>query len=67
MLAGVASGIAHYLNADVTLVRVVIAAPALFTGAGVVLYVAAWVLIHADGEGQPIAAAWIAGRQYRSR
>jgi hypothetical protein len=35
--------------------------------AGVVLYVAAWVLIPAAGEGQPITAAWIAGRQYRSR
>ena len=35
MLAGVAGGIARYLNADVTLVRVIIAALALFTGAGV--------------------------------
>src|ERR1017187_8169576 len=34
MLAGVAGGIARYLNADVTLVRVIIAALALFTGAG---------------------------------
>jgi phage shock protein C len=32
MLAGVAGGIARYLNADVTLVRVIIAALALFTG-----------------------------------
>ena len=50
MLAGVASGIARYLNADVTLVRVIIAALALFTGAGVALYVAAWLLIPADGQ-----------------
>ncbi len=34
MLAGVAGGIARYLDADVTLVRVIIAALALFTGAG---------------------------------
>ena len=40
-LAGVAGGIARYLNADVTLVRVIIAALALFTGAGVALYIAA--------------------------
>ena len=59
MLAGVAGGIARYLNTDVTLVRVVIAALALFTGAGVALYVAAWLLIPEDGEDQPIAAAWI--------
>ena len=38
MLAGVAGGIARYLNADVTLVRVIIAALALFTGAGAALY-----------------------------
>ena len=50
MLAGVAGGIARYLNADVTLVRVIIAALALFTGAGVALYVAAWLLIPADGQ-----------------
>ena len=37
MLAGVAGGIARYLGADVTLVRVVIAALVLFTGAGCAL------------------------------
>jgi phage shock protein PspC (stress-responsive transcriptional regulator) len=59
MLGGVAGGIARYLNADATLVRIIIAALALFTGAGVALYVAAWLLIPEDGEDQPIAAAWI--------
>jgi phage shock protein PspC (stress-responsive transcriptional regulator) len=39
MLAGVAGGIARYLSADVTLVRVIIAALELFTGAGVALRV----------------------------
>ena len=67
MLAGVAGGIARYLNADVTLVRVIIAALALFTGAGVALYIAAWLLIPGDGEDQPAAAAWIAGRRDRFR
>ena len=67
MLAGVAGGLARYLNADVTLVRVIIAALALFTGAGVALYVAAWLLIPADGQDQPAAAAWIAGRRDRIR
>jgi hypothetical protein len=59
-------GIARYLNADVTLTRV-IAALALFTGAGVALYVAAWLLIPADGQDQPAAAAWIAARGDRIR
>jgi phage shock protein PspC (stress-responsive transcriptional regulator) len=67
MLAGVAGGIARYLDADVTLVRVIIAALALFTGAGAALYIAAWLLIPEDGEDQPVAAAWIAGRPDRSR
>ena len=67
MLAGVAGGIARYLNADVTLVRVIIAALALFTGAGVALYVAGWLLIPADGQDQPAAAARIAARRDRIR
>jgi len=67
MLAGVAGGIARYLGADVTLVRVIIAALALFTGAGVALYIAAWLLIPEDGEDQPVAATWIADRPDRSR
>ena len=62
-----AGGIARYLNADVTLVRVIIAALALFTGAGAALYIAAWLLIPADGDDESIAAAWIARRQDRSR
>jgi phage shock protein C len=67
MLAGVAGGIARYLDADVTLVRVIIAALALITGVGVALYIAAWLLIPEDGEDQSVAATWIADRQNRSR
>jgi phage shock protein PspC (stress-responsive transcriptional regulator) len=67
MLAGVAGGIARYLGADVTLVRVIVAALVLFTGAGAALYLAAWLLIPADGDDESIAAAWIARRQDRSR
>jgi phage shock protein PspC (stress-responsive transcriptional regulator) len=67
MLAGVAGGIARYLNADVTLVRIIIAALALFNGLGLALYAAAWLLLPEDGADQSLAAAWIAGRQNRSR
>jgi len=67
MLAGVAGGVARYLNADVTLVRIIIAALALFTGAGAALYLAAWLLIPEDGRDQSVAAAWIAGRRARYR
>ena len=67
MLAGVAGGIARYLNTDVTLIRIIIAALVLFTGAGLALYVAAWLLIPADGEVQPVAQAWLAARRARFR
>jgi phage shock protein PspC (stress-responsive transcriptional regulator) len=67
MLAGVAGGIARYLNVNVTLVRVIIAALVVFSGAGAALYLAAWLLIPADGEDQSIAEAWIARRQDRLR
>ncbi len=67
MLAGVAGGIARYLDVDATLVRVAIAALILFTGAGAALYIAAWLLFPADGEEQSVAAAWIAGRRDRFR
>ena len=67
MLAGVAGGIARYLGADVTLVRVIIAALVLFSGAGAALYLAAWLLIPADGDDQSIAAAWLTGRRDRFR
>ena len=67
MLAGVAGGIARYLGADVTLVRVIIAALTLLNGLGLALYIAAWLLIPEDGEEQSLAASWIADRQNRSR
>ena len=67
MLAGVAGGIARHLDADVTLVRVAIAALALFTGFGAALYLAAWLLIPADGQDESLAETWIANRRARSR
>ena len=62
-----AGGIARYLDADITLIRILIAALALCTGAGAALYLAAWLLIPADGDDQSLAAAWIAARRDRSR
>lgn len=64
MLAGVAGGLARYLNVDVTLVRVVIAALTLVTsGSAVALYAAAWLLVPADDQDESIVAAWLAGRR----
>jgi phage shock protein PspC (stress-responsive transcriptional regulator) len=63
MLGGVAGGIARYLNADVTLVRVITAVLALCTGVGAAAYLAAWLLLPEEGKAQSIAGTWVADRR----
>ncbi|WP_162891064.1 PspC domain-containing protein [Aeromicrobium sp. A1-2] len=58
MLGGVASGAAKYLNIDPVIVRVVIAVLTVVGFAGLILYVAAWFLLPAEGEERSIAADW---------
>jgi phage shock protein C len=67
MLAGVAAGIARYLGADVTAVRIVLAVLVVLGGAGVPIYLAGWLLIPEDGAEQSIAAQLIQSVQNRSR
>jgi phage shock protein C len=67
MLAGVASGIARYLGADVTLVRIVLAVLALVGGAGVPVYLAGWLLIPEEGAQQSIAGELLSSFENRSR
>jgi phage shock protein C len=51
MVAGVCAGAAEYFAVDVTLVRVIVAVVAVITGgAGVLAYLAAWVLIPGEGD-----------------
>jgi phage shock protein PspC (stress-responsive transcriptional regulator) len=50
MIAGVAGGVAEFLNVDPLLVRVVLAALTPFGGAGLLLYAAGWLLVPAQGE-----------------
>jgi len=45
MLCGVCNGIAEYFSADVTLVRLVFAASCIFGGSGILLYLAAAVIM----------------------
>jgi phage shock protein PspC (stress-responsive transcriptional regulator) len=66
MLAGVAAGIAQYLGADVTIVRVVLAVLAFVGGAGVPIYLACWLLIPEEGSDQSIASGFFQSRQTRS-
>ena len=56
MLAGVAAGLAAHFDFDVTLVRIAIVGLSLFGGAGVPLYLAAWLLIPQEGSDAAIAA-----------
>lgn len=67
MLAGVAAGIAGYLGADVTLVRIVLAVLTVVGGAGVPVYLAGWLLIPDEGAGQSIASDLIQSLSARSR
>ncbi|HTW19175.1 MAG TPA: PspC domain-containing protein [Mycobacteriales bacterium] len=56
MLAGVAVGVADYLEVDVTLVRIALVALTFVGGAGIPLYVAGWLLIPEEGTDRSIAA-----------
>ena len=56
MVAGVCAGVAQYFGLDVTLVRVIVAVVSVITGgAGVLAYLAAWVIIPGEGETTSIA------------
>jgi phage shock protein PspC (stress-responsive transcriptional regulator) len=62
MLAGVAAGIARYLNVDVTVIRIVFAVLTVVGGAALPIYLAGWLLIPEDGADQSIAAGWFQPR-----
>jgi len=66
MIAGVAAGIAQYLGADVTIVRIVLAALTFVGGAGVPIYLACWLLIPEEGSDQSIASGFFQSRQTRA-
>jgi phage shock protein C len=55
ILGGVAAGLAAYFALDVTHVRIILVALSFLGGAAVPLYLAAWVLIPAEGTGTVIA------------
>jgi phage shock protein C len=56
MVAGICAGIADYSGLDVTLVRLMVAVVSLITGgAGVLAYLAAWMIIPGEGDNASIA------------
>jgi phage shock protein C len=44
-LAGVCGGLAQYLNADATLIRVLFVVLALLGGPGLVIYLLMWIIV----------------------
>lgn len=60
VIGGVAGGIADYLNIDPLLVRASLVGLMIFGGAGLVLYVVAWLLIPVEGRDASIVQEWFA-------
>jgi phage shock protein PspC (stress-responsive transcriptional regulator) len=50
-LAGVCGGLAQYLNADPTLIRVLFVVLALLGGPGLVIYLVLWIIVPEEPEG----------------
>jgi phage shock protein PspC (stress-responsive transcriptional regulator) len=67
MIAGVAAAIADYLDVDVTIVRIVIAALTIAGGAGVAVYIAGWLLIPEEGSDYSVADEFLGSLGPRSR
>ena len=59
VLGGVAAAVARHTGASVGLIRMAFVVAALFGGFGIVLYIAAWALIPAEGEGSSAAERWL--------
>jgi phage shock protein PspC (stress-responsive transcriptional regulator) len=65
MLAGVAAGLAGYLDVDVTAVRIAFVVLALLGGAGIPLYLAGLLLIPDEGSDVSIAGSIVESLQSR--
>jgi phage shock protein PspC (stress-responsive transcriptional regulator) len=52
MLAGVCTGLAKYFNIDPVVVRLLVILLSFLGGAGIVGYIAAWILVPSDEAGQ---------------
>lgn len=55
MIGGVCGGLAEYFNVDVTLVRLIVLVTLFIGGAGILLYVAALLIIPSDQGDRPIS------------
>ncbi len=58
MIGGVCTGMGRYFNLDPVVLRVLLVALTFVGFAGVILYVAAWILLPAENEPKSLAAQW---------
>jgi phage shock protein C len=64
IVAGVCSGIAAYFGIDPTLVRLAFAVLTIFGGAGILVYLIAWIVIPEEGgDGSSIAESFVSKRR----
>jgi phage shock protein C len=63
MVAGVCAGLAEHFGVDVNLVRLAFAVFTIFFGVGVLIYLAAWIILPEEGEDTSIAEGWVNKRR----
>jgi phage shock protein PspC (stress-responsive transcriptional regulator) len=63
IIAGVCTGIAAYFGIDPTLVRLAFAVLTIFGGAGILIYLIAWIVIPEEGDGSSIAESFVSNRR----
>ena len=63
VIAGVCAGLAAYFSIDPTLVRLAFAVLTIFGGAGLLLYLVAWIVIPDEGDGASIAENFVSKRR----
>ncbi len=63
VVAGVCAGIAAYFGVDPTLVRLAFALFTIFGGAGILLYLVAWIVIPEETDGASIAETFVSKRR----
>jgi phage shock protein PspC (stress-responsive transcriptional regulator) len=59
ILGGVANGLAGYFGTETWLIRLAFVILSFFGGLGVVLYLAGWILIPAEGSDESIGERWL--------
>jgi phage shock protein C len=59
LVGGVCTGLAAYLGIDVNLVRLAFGVLTVFYGLGVLLYLACWVALPAEGEQDSVLKSFV--------